>query len=213
MNKFIIFDLDGTLIDTLTGITAASNALCKDLNLPYNYSKEEVKTFIGTGAKHLFLDVVNQREFKEEEFNLFLEEYEKYQYVSEPFPHVIETLLKFEKLGFKLFLLSNKPDHLLQKLIKAKLNMIDFKVIQGQDMNYPCKPDPTLLNEKIIKPFNLNPKDGWYVGDSYVDALTGKNSFLKTILLSYGYGNIEKSKESNPDYLIDEFSTLLGIIK
>ena len=202
MFDYIVFDLDGTLIDTLEGLTVAVNKTMEQLNLKYHYSKEEVKTFIGRGAKRL-LTLALKREFSEEEFELFLHNYEAFQYVSKPFKNVIETLKILNAKNIPLIIYSNKPDEILQKLITASLKGINFLYIQGQDLNYPPKPDVTLLN-KIIAKFNLFNKKGLYVGDSIVDIQTANNANMKCLILTYGYGKMEEmDKEENKTYIKD----------
>ena len=202
MFDYIVFDLDGTLIDTLEGLTVAVNKTMEQLNLKYHYSKEEVKTFIGRGAKRL-LTLALKREFSEEEFELFLHNYEAFQYVSKPFKNVIETLKILNAKNIPFIIYSNKPDEILQKLITASLKGVNFLYIQGQDLNYPPKPDVTLLN-KIIAKFNLFNKKGLYVGDSIVDIQTANNANMKCLILTYGYGKMEEmDKEENKTYIKD----------
>lgn len=202
MFDYVVFDLDGTLIDTLEGLTVAVNKTMEQLNLKYHYSKEEVKTFIGRGAKRL-LTLALKREFSEEEFELFLHNYEAFQYVSKPFKNVIETLKILNAKNIPFIIYSNKPDEILQKLITASLKGVNFLYIQGQDLNYPPKPDVTLLN-KIIAKFNLFNKKGLYVGDSIVDIQTANNANMKCLILTYGYGKIEEmDKEENKAYIKD----------
>ena len=210
MEKFVCFDLDGTLIDTLTGITKAVNITLKEIGLPYQYDKKTVETFIGRGAKRLFNLAFKNNE-KPADFDLFLKNYEKYQYVSEPFLGVVETLKELENRGYKLIIFSNKPDDILQKLIKEKLGEINFIKVQGQDKNYPPKPDVTLL-KKILVENGLNEIDGFYVGDSVVDILTARNINMKCAIMSFGYGNKEEIDQEKPDYYLDNFSDLLEIL-
>lgn len=210
MFDYIVFDLDGTLIDTLEGLTVAVNKTMEQLNLKYHYSKEEVKTFIGRGAKRL-LTLALKRDFSEEEFKLFLTNYESYQYVSKPFKNVVETLKILNDKNVPLIIYSNKPDAILQKLITVCLKDVNFLYIQGQDLNYPPKPDVTLLN-KIIAKFDLFNKKGLYVGDSIVDILTANNANMKCLILTYGYGKIEEmNKEENKTY-INDFKEILNYL-
>lgn len=211
--KFMIFDLDGTLIDTLEGITIAVNKFLKYKNINLEYSKDTIRTFIGNGAELLFKRFMKDNSYNDKDYELFLKFYRDNQKYSVLFKNVDVTLQELNKKNIKLFILSNKPDELLQTLIPSLLKDIKFEYIQGQDKNYPIKPDVTLLNEKIIKKYNLNINNGFYVGDSYVDVLTGKNANLKTILVTYGYGKLEDSLKYNPDYIIDDFKDVLEIIK
>ena len=91
MVDYIVFDLDGTLLDTLEGLTLAVNEALSELNAPYFYSKVEMNNFIGNGA-HKLLTKALKRKPTEEEFALFLKKYESCQYVSKAFPNVISTL-------------------------------------------------------------------------------------------------------------------------
>ena len=209
----MIFDLDGTLIDTLEGITIAVNKFLKYKNINLEYSKDTIRTFIGNGAELLFKRFMKDNSYNDKDYELFLKFYRDNQKYSVLFKNVDVTLQELNKKNIKLFILSNKPDELLQTLIPSLLKDIKFEYIQGQDKNYPIKPDVTLLNEKIIKKYNLNINNGFYVGDSYVDVLTGKNANLKTILVTYGYGKLEDSLKYNPDYIIDDFKDVLEIIK
>lgn len=210
MKKFVVFDLDGTLIDTLTGLTEAVNTTLKEINKPYKYTKSDVKNFIGRGAKRLFA-LASKNDENPTEFALFLKNYEKYQYLSEVFPNVIETLRELSNKGYDLIIYSNKPNEILQKLIKSKLSEINFLHIQGQDNAYPPKPDVTLLN-KILNQYGLIPNDGFYVGDSIVDIETANNIGMKCAILSYGYGIKEEINKAKPKYYIDDFAKLLDIL-
>lgn len=213
MNKFIIFDLDGTLLDTLEGITEGLNLTLKELNISKNYSKEEVKSFIGNGARRL-LFLALKREFNESEYSLYLKNYEKIQYISPFFKDVLNTLIDLKNKGYILMINSNKPDEILQKLIKNKFNGLEktlFSDIKGQDSSIKRKPDPTYLNELINK-LNLKKENGFYVGDSIVDILASKNLNIKSIIVSYGYGNQKEIIDNKPSYYIDEFKKVEEIV-
>lgn len=210
MDKFVVFDLDGTLIDTLTGLTEAVNLTLKEINKPYTYKKEEVKTFIGRGAKRLFA-LASKNDNNPAEFDLFLKNYEKCQYISEVFPGVKKTLLALIAKGYKLIIYSNKPDAILQKLIKEKLGDIDFSYVQGQDNRYPPKPDITLLTN-ILNKLNLKAEDGIYVGDSIVDLETARNAKMKCVIFSFGYGDQKEIINSAPDFYFDKFEKLNDIL-
>ena len=162
-----------------------------------------MKNFIGNGA-HKLLTKALKRKPTEEEFALFLKKYESCQYVSKAFPNVISTLKELENIGIKLIILSNKPDYILQKLIANNLKGIKFSYIQGQDFNYPPKPDVTLLNV-ILKKLDLIDKKGLFVGDSIVDVLTANNANLNSIILTYGYGKKEDLNNEKAIKLIDNF--------
>ena len=211
MNKFVIFDLDGTLIDTCEGITKAVNNTLEHFNYPYHYSKEEIIKFLGHGAIYLYKKATKKDDMSDEEFNYFTVEYVKTQNISSVYPFVKETLEKLYKKGYKLMVYSNKPNGALQFLIREKLPSIRFLIVQGNVPEYPAKPDPTLLN-KILKDNKLDTIDGYYVGDSIVALETARNTNLKSVILTYGYGDYEDIKAHNPDYMINSFDKLLDIL-
>ncbi len=162
-----------------------------------------MKSFIGNGAYKLLARAL-KRKPTEEEFALFLKKYESCQYASKAFPNVISTLKELESIGIKLIILSNKPNHILQKLIANNLSEIDFSYVQGQDFNYTPKPDVTLLNV-ILKKLDLIDKKGLFVGDSIVDVLTANNANLDSVILTYGYGKKEDLMSEKTIKLIDNF--------
>ncbi|MBQ9266191.1 MAG: HAD-IA family hydrolase [Bacilli bacterium] len=207
---FVVFDLDGTLINTLEGITVSVNHALKALNVPYQYEENEVKTFIGRGARRLFR-LAMKRDFSEEEYKLYLKYYKEDQIVSSVYEGVEETLKTLEENGIKLLIYSNKPNEVSQPLIKAKLGNINFLHIQGQDPRYPPKPDVTLLL-KLLKKYNLIDKKGLYVGDSIVDIETAKNANLENCILTYGYGDKKEIEEGSPTYKINKFEDLIKIV-
>lgn len=210
--KFIIFDLDGTLIDTNLGIKEALNQTLKELNINKEYTLEEVTSFIGNGARVLFFKALN-REFKESEYELFLSNYEKYQYISPLYKNVYETLLKLKEEGYFLFVYSNKPDKILRLLVDNKFKEKDlFTYVQGQSENFKRKPDPEFINYLIDK-YDLDINKGIYVGDSIVDITLANNAKLKSIILSYGYGIDKKELKEKATYYIDEFKEILNILK
>ena len=212
-SKFIVFDLDGTLINTLYGIREALNETLKELNIPLNYSLEETKTFIGNGAKVLFTEAL-KRDYSSEEFDLFLKNYEKDQYISPVFQHVIETLKELKNRGYLLFCNSNKPDSILQKLMVNKFAKdVDlFTDIIGDSTKFNRKPSPDYVNY-IVEKFDLTKEGSYYVGDSVVDLNTAKNSDLKSVIVSYGYGDNDFKKDQYITKVIDDFKELLDIAK
>lgn len=209
-DKYFVFDLDGTLVDTLIGITAAVNLTLKELGIDKTYNKDEVREFIGRGAKRLFTLALNKVP-TEDEFNLFLKNYEKCQYVSEEFEGVDETLKILNSKNIPIIVYSNKPDDILKKLLDKLFPDVTFFYIQGQDLSFPPKPDATLLNT-FLKRAHLKNENGIFVGDSVVDILTADNALMKCIIVTYGYGDKkEMDLESNKIY-IDKFAKILDYI-
>ena len=210
MNKFLIFDLDGTLIDTLPMIHKSCLDYLKWDNLNYQYSIDDVKSFIGKGARNLFAKLIKKDDFSEEKYQKFLDFYYQRQFESKPFKDVYPTLKNLEK-DYALLIYSNKPDELLKPLVNKIFNDIHFLYVQGADYNYPLKPNPALIN-KILEKLNLKKELGYFLGDSEVDLELAKNAKIKSIIFSYGYGNYDKIIQEKPDYLLDEFIKLYEVL-
>lgn len=210
--KFVVFDLDGTLIDTLIGITEAVNNTLKHFNYPYHYTKDEIKNFIGHGANYLYQKAARKEKVSDEEMDYFSLEYVKTQNISKVYDGVKETLDQLYKKGYQLLIFSNKLNGALQFLIKEKLPNIRFLAVQGNVKEYPVKPDTTLLN-KILVENKLAPEDGYYVGDSIIDFLTARNAKLKSVILKSGYGDYKDIELSRPDYMVDNFKDLLPLFE
>ncbi len=214
MKKFVVCDLDGTLIDTLKGITKAANLMLKYYDYPYQYTEEEVRLFIGNGAKVLFLKLIKKVEFCrdfDEKYTKFQEFYLKNQGSSKPYTNVIQTLKRLNRKGIDIIIYSNKPDHLLQELVKKKFKGIKFLAVMGKDPNYAPKPDVTLL-KKVLNEHNLKPSEGLYIGDSYVDFQTSINAQMDMCYCTYGYGDEENLRKIYAHFIHD-FSEVLTYIQ
>ncbi|MFA6755759.1 MAG: HAD family hydrolase [Bacilli bacterium] len=210
MVDFYVFDLDGTLIDTIGGIALALNNTLEHFSYPYHYSDIEVKAMVGHGAKQLFKTGTKKDVININEYNYFNIQYVICQRIAKVFPKVEETLRLLNRKGARLLIYSNKPDGALQFLIKEKLPDIDFALIQGHTEDFKLKPDASFLLKKITE-LGLKGKEGYYVGDSAVDVATARNAHLKSIIVTYGYGNLVDIKNSKPNYIIDNFDTILKL--
>lgn len=208
MNKFIVFDLDGTLMDTIGGITLAINNTLENFKYKYRYTEKNIRGMIGKGAKSLFLAATKRRRIIDEEFDYYNLEYIKTQTVAKVYDGVFETLELLRKKGYKLIIFSNKPDGALRYLVEDKLSKVNWLFVRGNSEDFPPKPDPTGLFD-LMKKCGLKSTDiGYYVGDSVYDVETAKNANLKSVLCLYGYGDYEKLKNINCDIKINSFKEL-----
>ena len=192
--KYIIFDLDGTILDTLKDLANAVNYGLKSFNLPEK-DLDFVRLAIGNGTKVLIkrctpCDLSDEERSKV--FDVFKDYYFKhFTDNTKPYPGIYEILLKLKELGnIKLVVLSNKDDDLTKQLINKEFPRV-FDIIQGSYIDKPRKPDPFLIN-KIINENNIDKKDCLYIGDTNVDKETADNANLKYLLVNYGYRNKEE---------------------
>ncbi|MBP5466308.1 MAG: HAD hydrolase-like protein, partial [Clostridia bacterium] len=145
MDKAVIFDLDGTLLDTIDDITDSINGMLNE----YGYKaidKERVRAIIGSGAEKLIADALPEK-LKDGEFVKRLETYNRiYNASGSPktklFGGVKETLKELKNRGYRLAVLSNKPQHSTDKVAEKYLSGLGFDYIAGQSEIIKCKPDP-----------------------------------------------------------------------
>lgn len=211
-NKCVIFDLDGTLIDSLQGILDACNQTFEQLGIKIHKSYEESKYFIGAGAT-----VFAQRAMKGEKISfeqekqimsLFLENYGKTQATSaKPFKGIPELLNKLKASGTKICIASNKPQILLEPVVKQLFPDISFDIAMGQLPNAPEKPDPFIIYQ-IFKKLGVEPNDCIYVGDSEYDYFTAHNAGLESVIVRYGYGFYDKPWIKKATYVVDSVKEL-----
>ena len=197
--KTIIFDLDGTILNTLVDLKNAVNHGLKTRNLPEK-DLGFVRTAIGNGTQVLIKRCCPE-EISEEEraivFNNFKNYYLRhYDDFTRPYEGIFDMLKKL-KGRVKLGVVSNKDHDLVIKLINKEFPGV-FDIVQGSYFDKPKKPNPYLI-DKIIKENNLNKKDCLYVGDTNIDKESATNAGLDYLLVNYGYRTKEELEKMCPN--------------
>ena len=214
--KCLIFDLDGTLIDSLQGILDAANLSFKQLGFNIHRTYEEGKHFIGAGAiefarramKGTDIPLEKEREILER----FLTNYQRIQAEeTKPFEGINEMLTDLQKKGFYLCIASNKPQMLLDPVIKLLFPDIHFEVALGQRVNKPEKPDPFIIFE-IMQKCKVEAKDCIYVGDYEYDYKTAHNAGIDSVICKYGFGFYDEPWIKKPTYLVDSVEELKNLL-
>ena len=217
MIKLIIFDLDGTLVDTLTTIQKAMNNTMRMYGFR-EYSYEEMRVLIGHGARNLIKDVCKSQNLDEAKTNEFFEKiYADYSAayhavhldLDKAYDGIPEALKKFKDAGYKLAVLSNKPDPFVRGIIEKVIPEGIFSHAQGQT-DLPIKPDPTAPLE-IAKMFGVSPEECAFVGDSDVDVLTGKNAGMLSVAVTWGYRDKDILLSLSPDAVADTAEELENV--
>ena len=213
----IIFDLDGTLLDTIEDISAAINTALEKCGYPHRYDREGTKYLIGDGA-----DALVRRALKEKggDLQAFTELKGFYMPIyrehncdkAKPFEGLVETLVSLEKEGVSLFVATNKPDALAQVVLEKKMPEVSFKSIVGVKEGDPVKPDPYSV-DLIVDRFGLDKKKTLYVGDSHVDIETAGNAGLDVCLCLWGYDFYTDGLKARADYLANEPKDLASIVR
>ncbi len=211
MVDLIIFDLDGTLADTLPDITAAANFACRRLRLP-EHRAEAVRGMIGGGERKLIERLVGpaHQNLVEECLKLYLDHYTRHNgELTRIYPGVAETLGRLS--GRKLAVLSNKLQRLTQQTLEAVNLARFFTAIRGGGEGLPLKPAPDPLLA-LITGLGVDPSRSLMVGDKIADIQTGRGAGSFTAAVTYGYGDLEALKAASPDFLLAQLAQLPDLL-
>ena len=188
--KAAVFDLDGTLLDTLSTIEFYLNKTLSSHGLP-SVSRSQTMAFVGNGAAKLIERAMDAVGADKALFDSIFKSYnESYNadpyYLTEPYDGIAELIDELKSSGIPLAVLSNKPDF----AVKAAVDHFfpgQFDIVLGGREAIPLKPDPTALLE-IISDFGLTPDDICYIGDSEVDVYTAQNAGIKNaFFVTWGF--------------------------
>lgn len=195
--KMVIFDLDGTLLNTLEDLRAALNFALKEVGLKER-SLEEVRLFVGNGIKNLCIKGSNN--YKSEEVYIKFREYYNLHYADKSviYDGVLE-LLEYLK-DYKLGIISNKKDDAVKKIADVYFkNIFDFTL--GETTMLKKKPSPDMMNY-ILNKYNLKKEEVLYIGDSDVDIAFAKECSCDYIIVDYGFRKREELIKLNPKIIL-----------
>jgi phosphoglycolate phosphatase len=207
----LIFDLDGTLVDSKKDLTASVNYIRNRFDLP-ELTEEEIAGFIGNGALMLIRRALGPRETEanvQTGLQMFLSYYRAHMLDNTAlYPGVRETLDRLANC--KLAILTNKPVHFSCAMLDGLGIYKRFDAVYGGNSFDHKKPDPVGVYQ-ILSDTKSQREHAWMIGDSAVDVLTGRNAGVRTCGVTYGYAT-ETFQDSPPDFLIDRFSDLEALI-
>lgn len=216
MYKHVLFDLDGTLLESLEDIKNALNISMKQMGIDVEFTYEEAKHFIGSGI-YVTIDRaianLNMSEDQKSQYKrLVVENYAVEQgKCTHPFEGEIGALNELKKLGVSLYVVTNKPEHLAYDILNKKYGKGFFKDIFGETSTRPLKPAPSVIYE-LMKKYDLKLQDCLYVGDSDVDVLTAKNAGINSLLVTFGYGNYTKELLDSATHVAKSVKEMKDII-
>ena len=212
--KLLIFDLDGTLADTLITIRDSVNMALEKHQLPLR-TYDEVMWAIGNGARELMrrsvpAELSTDQDFIDRIYEDYTEAYNKtFANIDGCYPFVSEALHTLKERGYTLAVLSNKPDFYTKRIVEALFSDETVSFAAGQT-SLPRKPDPT-VPLMIAERFGVSPQECAFIGDSDVDVMTAKNSGMTAVACSWGYRPKEALQDA--DYIIDDARELLSIFR
>lgn len=195
MKTGFVFDLDGTLVDSIPGIARGLNLALKALGYP-EHSVDAIRGMVGRGARELCLASLREYfhgEVPEEAFEAvhkgFMKEYpHTWQDGTAPYPGIREMLLELAAEGHPLGVLSNKPHVVTGPLVRHILPEVPFQVVMGFSDRFPRKPEPGSLLS-IVHAWGMEPGQVCMVGDSAHDGNTAVNAGTRLVLVGWGYSS------------------------
>lgn len=216
MYKSCIFDLDGTLTDTLESLTYSVNLTMKEMGLP-GITKEQCRMFVGNGSKVLLEHSL--RAGSEQAITRLEEAMEIYARVFDqncmyqvmPYPGIEQLLRLLEQKGIQSAVLSNKPDRQAVHVVESVFGKDRFCHIQGQKPDVPRKPDPTAAC-MIAERLGSTVEETIYIGDSEVDIQTGHAAGMRTIGVSWGFRSRACLEEAGAKYIAETPEEIFALI-
>lgn len=206
----VIFDLDGTLLDTLSDLTDSVNVALEAFHLPF-CTKEEVRGFVGNGLRNLMIRAVPKGEANpvfEELFMYFKDYYKNHCNVkTSPYEGIMELMKELKGRGIKIAIVSNKFD-LGVKALNEKFFAKYVDVAIGEREGISRKPAPDSVNE-ALRILGVEKTHAIYVGDSDIDILTAKNADIRSVSVSWGFRDEAFLMESGAGVMIDRPLELL----
>ncbi len=207
-----IFDLDGTLLDTVPDLTLLTNRVLRSMGYP-EHTQDEILSYVGAGVRRLMYlalpkDVSEQT--RDKAMDIWNEHFHEYHEHTHPYKGVEELLHKLRERGCKLGIVSNKLQPGVDKIISIKLPGM-FDVMYGESERIPRKPDPTGI-ETAMKDLGALPENTMYIGDSPGDIKAGRAAGCTTAAALWGYhkkGDFA-AEDAVPDYYIEHPLDLLS---
>lgn len=205
MYQTIIFDLDGTLLNTLDDLKDAVNDILQKYGYPER-NMDEIRNFVGNGLK-LLMERALPYSVNQEQFDKIFGEFKDYYLThcnikTKPYPGILKLLRQLKEIEYKLAIVSNKADGAVNELAELHFSKI-FDYCVGEREGVRRKPNPDSVLQ-VLNELKTDNSKALYVGDSEIDFETAKRSSLNCILVSWGFRNKEILYKFSPLGIIDE---------
>jgi phosphoglycolate phosphatase len=210
-DRIVIFDLDGTLVDSRADLISSTNRMRAFYKLkPLN--KDQIMSFVGDGNIKLIERALFDHETDlKEAYTVFSDIYTKHILdETKPYSGTLDALKKINDLGYKMAVVSNKNEN-FTKIICDQLDLTNFfEVILGGDSTTNMKPHPEPLILTMEKTLTTN-EGSWMIGDNHTDIASGNSANLNTCFCTFGFGNLKSNNCTLKVASLTEFSNYLEV--
>lgn len=215
MKRLVIFDLDGTLLNTIADLAASTNQALRHFNYP-EHPTEAYRFFVGNGINKLFERALPEGERTEQNVlrirSRFIPYYDQHDTdFSTPYPGIPEVLEALQNRGIKLAVASNKYQSATERLITHYFPTLRFEAVLGQREGIPVKPDPTIVND-ILQATGIAREEVLYVGDSGVDMQTALHAGVDAVGVAWGFRPRTELEPFHPLAIINKAEDLLRFV-
>ncbi len=215
MVQLVLFDLDGTLLDTIGDLAAACNAVLARRELP-QHSYEEYCHFVGNGILRLVERALPEDLRTPEIVAAVRADFVAYYTAhidlhTKPYAGIPELLKELSRRGISVAVASNKFQAGTEKLIRLFFPDTAFVAVLGQRVGVPLKPDPTVVRE-ICATTGISPEEVLYVGDSGIDMQTAAAAGVRSVGVTWGFRSREELIETGAHHLVDRPEQILALL-
>lgn len=215
MKKLVIFDLDGTLLNTIADLAHSTNYALNKLGYP-THEIEKYNFMVGNGIDKLFERALPEGEKSKENVLRVHKEFVPYYDIhnaddSRPYPGIPELLSYLQDASIQIAVASNKYQAATQKLIDHYFPEIHFTAVFGQREGIKVKPDPTVVFD-ILEVAKVTKEEVLYVGDSGVDMQTAANAGVTACGVTWGFRPRAELEEFSPQYIVDTAEEIKRLI-
>ena len=216
MKRLLIFDLDGTLLNTIADLAASTNYALQKHGFP-THELHEYNYFVGNGINKLFERALPEGEKTEENIRkvreIFLVHYNIHNAdLSRPYPGIPELLAALQEKGIALAVASNKYQAGAEKLIAHFFPDIRFVAVLGQREGVPTKPDPAIVHD-ILSLAGVSKAETLYIGDSNVDMQTALNSGVDACGVAWGFRPVSELEAFHPRFVVHRAEEILALLE
>ena len=211
--RAVLFDLDGTLADTLADLASATNWVLTQLGCP-THPIESYRYMVGDGNRQLCERALpaDKQDLVDEAMRLMAERYREHYFdETRLYPDIADLVATLAKRGYKLAVLSNKRDEFTKRMVAHYFKPSPFAVVRGQLPNVPLKPDPTAALQ-IANEVAVPPAEWLYLGDTNTDMRTARAAGMHPVGVLWGFRERRELEESGAEHVIAKPEEVLGFL-